>query len=405
VTNQTSRLHAGRPDYAILVTAVALVVIGLIFVYSASFAVGLETFNNANYFIVRQVAAAVLGLVLMLGFMRFDYHRLRTISPMFMLFAVVSLFVVLVVGADAYGARRWIPLGPLPPFQPSEFAKLAIIIYISAWLASRGKTVGSFALGFVPFTLSVGLVSGLVLIEPDTGTAFVIILTTAALFFLAGANVGHLGAMAGIVAVIGVMLVLGGGHRGDRVFAFLSAEEDPLGLGFQIRQLLIALGSGGVEGLGLGVSRQKFGYIPAAHTDGIFAIVGEETGFIGSMVVVVLFAYLVYRGFRVALNARDEFGFFLAMGVTCWIGFQTLINIGGISRSIPMTGIPMPLVSYGGSSLIMLLSAIGVLLNVSRYSKGQAYIERPERRRQTVRNNGVKRVPQRQQQQTGEAGT
>ncbi len=404
MTNQTSRLHAGRPDYAILVTVLALVVIGLIFVYSASFAVGLEAFSNANYFVVRQVAAAMLGLVAMLVFMRFDYHKLRTISPLFMLAAVLSLALVLVIGGDAYGARRWIPLGPLPPFQPSEFAKLAIIIYISAWLASRGKTVGSFALGFVPFTLSVGLVAGLILIEPDTGTAFVIILTTAALFFLAGANLAHLGAMAGIVAVIGVMLVLGGGHRGDRVFAFLSAEEDPLGLGFQIRQLLIALGSGGIEGLGLGVSRQKFGYIPAAHTDGIFAIVGEETGFIGSMVVVVLFGYLAYRGFRVALNARDDFGFFLAMGVTCWIAFQTLINIGGISRSIPMTGIPMPFVSYGGSSLIMLLSAIGVLLNVSRYSKGQAYIERPERKRQTVRNNAVKRVPHRKPQ-PGEATT
>lgn len=404
MTSQTSRLHAGRPDYAILVTALALVVIGLIFVYSASFAVGIEAFNNANYFMVRQVAAAVLGLVLMLGFMRFDYHKLRAISPLFMLAAVLSLAAVLVIGSDAYGAKRWIPLGPLPPFQPSEFAKLAIIIYISAWLASRGKTVGSFALGFVPFTLSVGLVAGLILIEPDTGTAFVIILTTAALFFLAGANVAHLGAMAGIVGVVGVMLVLGGGHRGDRVFAFLSAEEDPLGLGFQIRQLLIALGSGGIEGLGLGVSRQKFGYIPAAHTDGIFAIVGEETGFIGSMVVVVLFAYLVYRGFRVALNARDDFGFFLAMGVVCWIAFQTLVNIGGISRTIPMTGIPMPFVSYGGSSLIMILSAIGVLLNVSRYSKGQAYIERPERKRQTVRNNAVKRTPQRKQQ-PGEAIT
>jgi cell division protein FtsW len=339
----------------------------------------------------------------MWGLMRFDYHKLRVISPLFMLAAVLSLALVLVIGGDAYGARRWIPLGPLPPFQPSEFAKLAIIIYISAWLASHGNSVGTFALGFVPFTVSVGLVSGLVLIEPDTGTAFVIILTTAALFFLAGANIVHLGAMGGIVGVIGVMLVLGGG--GDRVFAFLSAEQDPLGLGFQIRQLLIALGSGGIEGLGLGVSRQKFGYIPAAHTDGIFAIVGEETGFIGSIVVIMLFAYLIYRGFRVALNARDDFGFFLAMGVVCWIGFQALINIGGITRTIPMTGIPLPFVSYGGSSLIMLMAAVGVLLNVSRYSKGQAYIERPARKRATVHNNAAKRTPARPKQQTGEAST
>jgi cell division protein FtsW len=340
---------------------------------------------------VRQVAAALLGLVLMFGFMRFDYHKLRLISPLFMLVAVVALGLVLFVGGNAYGARRWIPMGPLPPFQPSEFAKLAIIIYIAAWLATRGKRVESFALGFVPFVLSVGLVSGLIMIEPDTGTAAIVILTTAALFFLAGANLVHIGAMAGIVAVIAALLLLDGSHRTDRLFAFFSAEEDPLGLGFQIRQLLIALGSGGIEGLGLGVGRQKFGYIPAAHTDGIFAIVGEETGFIGSAVVIMLFAYLAYRGFRVALRARDDFGFYLAMGVVCWISFQALINLGGITRSIPMTGIPLPFVSYGGSSLIMVMSAVGVLLNVSRYGKGQAYIERPARRRQAVRDNAAKR--------------
>lgn len=404
MTNQTSRLRAGRPDYAILVSALALVVIGLIFVYSASFAVALDAFDNPNYFIIRQVGAAIIGLALMYGMMRFDYHKLRAISPLYMLAAVLSLALVLIVGDDTYGARRTLPMGPLPPFQPSEFAKLAIIIYISAWLATRGKRVGSFALGFLPFTISVGLVSGLVLIEPDTGTAFIIILTTMALFFLAGANVAHLGAMGAIGSVIGVIMVLGGGHRGDRVFAFLSAEQDPLGLGFQIRQLLIAFGSGGIDGLGLGVSRQKFGYIPAAHTDGVFAIIGEEAGFIGSMIVIVLFAYLIYRGFRVALNARDDFGFYLAMGVVCWIGFQAMVNIGGITRTIPMTGIPLPFVSYGGSSLIMLLAATGMLLNVSRYSKGQAYIEQAPRRR-TVVHNAVRKTNRPPQPVTGDGTT
>jgi cell division protein FtsW len=228
---------------------------------------------------------------------------------------------------------------------------------------------------------------------------------TAALFFLAGAKLAHIGAMLGIAAVIGSLLLLdGGSHRSDRIFAFLSAEDDPLGLGFQIRQLLIALGSGGVEGLGLGVSRQKFGYIPAAHTDGIFAIVGEETGFIGSMIVLVLFGYLVYRGFRVALNARDDFGFYLAMGIVCWIAFQTLINIGGITRTIPMTGIPLPFVSYGGSSLIMVMAAVGVLLNVSRYGRGHAYADRPARQRQTVRPTAPSRE-RRVQPRTEEATT
>ncbi len=383
MTSQTSRMRAGRPDYAILATAVALVVIGLIFVYSSSFAIALAAYDDVNYFLVRQVGAALIGLALMFALMRFDYHYLRVVSPLFMLVAVLGLAAVLVVGDDNYGARRWISLGALPPFQPSEFAKLALIIYISAWLATRGREVRSVALGVVPFVFLVGVVSALIIMEPDTGTAAIIVLTTAALFFLSGANLAHVGALAGIVIVAGVLLVLGGEYRSDRIFAFLSAEEDPLGLGFQVRQLLIALGSGGIEGLGLGVSRQKFFYIPGAHTDGIFAIIGEEAGFIGAMIVIGLFAYLIYRGFRVALNARDEFGFYLAMGVVCWIGFQALINIGGITRSIPLTGIPLPFISYGGSSLIMIMAGTGVLLNVSRYSKDRSVTEKSVRRRRT----------------------
>ncbi len=386
---QTSRLYAGRPDYAILVTTLALVVIGLIFVYSSSFAIGLAEYNNANYFMVRQVASAMIGLVVMFGLMRFDYRYLRFASPLLMLVAVLSLCAVLFIGSDAYGARRWITFGSLPPFQPSEFAKLALIIYISAWLASRGREVKSFALGFVPFVFLVGVVAALVIMEPDTGTAFILVGTTAAMFFLAGANLVHIAAMSSIVGVAGVMLILSGEYRSNRIFAFLQADKDPLGIGFQVRQLLIALGSGGWQGLGLGFSRQKFFYIPGAHTDGVFAIIGEETGIIGTLVVIGLFAYLLYRGFRVALNARDDFGFYLAMGVVCWIGFQTLVNLGGITRSIPLTGIPLPFVSYGGSSLIMIMAGVGILLNVSRYGKDKTYVERPATRRSRVRTRAV----------------
>jgi cell division protein FtsW len=386
MSNETSRLRAGRPDYAILVTALALVVIGLIFVYSSSFVIALSAYDDANYFLVRQTAAAVIGLAAMVFFMRFDYRHLRAFSPILMLTAVLALFLVLFMGTDIYGARRWIALGPMPPFQPSEFAKLALIIYISAWLASRGPNVRDFALGFVPFICLVGVVAALILMEPDTGTAVILVMTTVALFFLAGASMTHMGTLVAIGAVTGVILMLGGQYRSDRVFAFTSAESDPTGVGFHVLQLLIALGSGGVHGLGLGVSRQKFFYIPGAHTDGIFAIIGEETGFIGSMVVIALFAYLVYRGFKVALNARDPFGHYLAMGVVCWIAFQALINIGGITRSIPLTGIPLPFVSYGGSSLIMIMAGVGVLLNVSRYGKDKSYAEqRPVRTGRQVR--------------------
>ena len=348
--NVTSRMVPGRPDYAILTTSLVLVVIGLVFVYSASFAIALDAFDNVYFFVIRQTGAALIGLVLMFGLMRLDYHILRPWSPILMLGAVGSLTLVLVIGNDAYGARRWIPMGPLPPFQPSEFAKLAAIIYISAWLASRGGTVKSFALGFVPFIFLVGLVSGLILIEPDTGTAMIVVLATASLFFIAGASITHLGAMAGIGAVMAVLLLIGGGHRSDRITSFISPHSDPDGLGFQTLQLLIAL-----------------------------------------------FAYLVYRGFRVAMNARDDFGCYLALGITCWVAFQTLINIGGITRSIPLTGIPLPFLSYGGSSIVMIMAAMGVLLSVSRYGKDRTYLERaePRKKRFHIRSPIIPRTPQR----------
>ena len=383
------RLEAGNPDYAILATTLALVVIGIIFVYSSSFAIALAHYNDINYFFFRQIMAACLGLAALIFFMSIDYHRLRIFSPIIMLGAVVSLALVLFIGGDAYGARRWIDLGPVP-FQPSEFAKLALIIYISAWLASYRRDLTSFAAGFMPFIFAVGVVSALIMLQPDTGTTAIIVGTTLSLFFIAGGSLVHVVTLGCTTLVAGVLLILAEGYRVERMFAFTSAESDPSGLGFQTLQLLIALGSGGLEGLGLGVSRQKFFYIPGAHTDGIFAIIGEEAGFIGSMIVIGLFAYLVYRGFRVAMRAHDDFGTYLAMGVVCWIAFQTLVNIGGITRSIPLTGIPLPFLSYGGSSLIMTMAAIGVLLSVSRYSRESVAERRPAKRQaQAVRRREV----------------
>ncbi|MCH8994672.1 MAG: putative lipid II flippase FtsW [Chloroflexi bacterium] len=358
-----------------------LVVLGLLVVYSSSFALGLVAFNDANYFVTRQAVWAAIGIALLVVMMRLDYRWLRSISPLLMLAAIVGLAAVLVpgIGLERGGAQRWISLGPLPPVQPSEFAKLALIIYVSAWLAGRGGHVRSFALGFVPFVVMVGLVAGLILLEPDTGTAAVLVLTTVTLFFIAGASLTHMAALLGIGGVTATILVLTAGYRADRLLAFVRAEDDPGGIGFHTLQLLIALGSGGVRGLGLGASRQKFFYIPSSHTDGVFAVVGEELGFIGAMGVLLLFAVLIYRGFRVVLGARDEFGALLATGIVCWIAYQTLINVGGITRAIPMTGIPMPFLSYGGSALAALLAAVGILLSISRRATGPPAVERHER--------------------------
>ncbi len=355
--------------------------LGLLVVYSSSFALGLVAFNDANYFVTRQAVWAAIGIALLVVMMRLDYRWLRSMSPLLMLVAIVGLAAVLVpgIGLERGGAQRWISLGPLPPVQPSEFAKLALIIYVSAWLAGRGGHVRSFALGFVPFVVMVGLVAGLILLEPDTGTAAVLVLTTVTLFFIAGASLTHMAALLGIGGVTATILVLTAGYRADRLLAFVRAEDDPGGIGFHTLQLLIALGSGGIGGLGLGASRQKFFYIPSSHTDGVFAVIGEELGFIGAMGVLLLFAVLIYRGFRVVLGARDDFGALLATGIVCWIAYQALINVGGITRAIPMTGIPMPFLSYGGSALAALLAAVGILLSLSRRATGPPAVERRER--------------------------
>jgi cell division protein FtsW len=310
--------------------------------------------------------------------MQLDYHWLRAVSPLLMLVAIVTLAAVLVpgLGLERNGAQRWLALGPLPPVQPSEFAKLALIIYVSAWLSGKNTIVRSFSLGFVPFVTMVGIVAGLVLLEPDTGTAAVMVLTTVTLFFIAGASITHMAALMGIGGVAATFLILTAGYRLDRLIAFVRAEDDPTGIGFQTIQSLIALGSGGIGGLGLGASRQKFFYIPSSHTDGVFAVVGEELGFIGAVGVLMLFALLVYRGFRVMLRARDDFGALLATGIICWIAYQALINVGGVSRAIPLTGIPLPFLSYGGSSLAALLAAVGILLSISRYANGPPAVER-----------------------------
>jgi cell division protein FtsW len=378
------------PDYALLSVVAMLLVLGLIAVYSASYALGYAQFGDANYFIKRQAVFALLGVIAMVITMNFDYHHLRALSPLLMLLALAGLAAVLVpgIGAEANGARRWIALGSLPQLQPSEFAKLAVLIYMSAWLAAKGVAVKDFSLGVFPFVSMVGIVGALIMLEPDLGTAVMVAAITGTLFFVAGARIKHVLALGASGVVMLAVLVLSGGYRMDRILSFTSPNSDPSGVGFHTLQLLIAFGSGGISGLGLGVSRQKFFYVPGSHTDGVLAIVGEELGLIGVVVVLGLFAVLLWRGWRIAQRAGDPFGSLLAVGVLAWIGFQMLINVGGVTHTFPLTGIPLPLLSYGGSALASTLTAIGLLLSVSRY----AAIEK-EARVAPVR--GAVRVPAR----------
>ncbi len=368
MAREQARSHA--PDYALLSVVAVLVVIGLVAVYSSSYVLGEAQFNDTNYFIKRQLLFALLGVTGLVVMMRLDYHYLVVLSPLIMLAALVALGAALLpgIGVEANGARRWIAVGSLPPLQPSEFAKLAVIIYLAAWLAAKGDIVRSMTLGVVPFVFMVGTVGVLIILEPDLGTAVMIALITGSLFFVAGAKLIHVFALVASTALVGAALIVAGGYRMDRILSFTSAEDDPSGFGFQTLQLLVAFGSGGIGGLGLGVSRQKFFYVPGSHTDGVFAIIGEEIGFIGVAVVLGLFVLLLWRGLQIARRAPDQFGSLLATGVLAWIAFQLIINVGGVTRSLPLTGIPLPLLSYGGSSLAVTLTAIGLLLSVSRHA-------------------------------------
>ncbi len=377
LAEETGHREAGTPDWPLIAVVVTLTLVGLIFVFSSSFAVGQQLFGDPRFFAKRQLLGAGIGAVAFVFFAFLDYRRLRTWSPLIMAGAVLLLLAVITpgVGFQQNGAQRWIQFGSAPPIQPSEIAKLAIVIYIAAWLSGRGDAILHVSLGVIPFSVIVGFVGFLIMAEPDLGTAVTITVIAGGLFFIAGAALKHIlvlvaGGGGVLFAIIGLL-----GYGLDRFTQFVSAESNPEAGGFQILQLLIALGSGGLTGVGIGESRQKFFYVPSAHTDGVFAIIGEEIGFIGAMFILLLFAFFIYRGVRIASKAPDQFGTLLAMGVVIWFATQAFFNIGGVTRTIPLTGIPLPLVSFGSSALVATLAAGGVLVSVSRYS-----IERDEPR-------------------------
>jgi cell division protein FtsW len=365
-----TRLTWQRPDFPLLAAVAILLVVGLDMVYSASYVIAHNdpSYGNDAYFLLQQLWRAGLGLAFLLVAQATDYHLWRRIALPFVALTVLLLVAVLAthLAHTAYGAQRWLKLGPLPAIEPSELVKLALVVYFADWLSRRQGRLTEFASSTVPFAVTVGGICVLVILQPDLGTAIVIAATSVSLFFVAGADVRQLAV--GLIGAAGalVLVVLGAGYRSQRIAAFLDPSRDPLGVGWNITQAQIALGSGGVLGLGLGASRQKFYYLPNAHTDAIFAVVGEELGLLGTLGVLFLFGFLAFRGFRIARRAPDSYGALLATGITCGLVIQALINIGVITATIPFTGIPLPFVSYGGSSLVVSLLAIGIMLNVSR---------------------------------------
>ena len=357
---------AGKIDSVLLVLVLALLCIGLVMVYSASAFVAVSYYHDASYFFQKQLLGALLGVAAMLVTMRIDYRQWRRFSVMGLVVVFPLLIIVLKFGTTAYGASRWLTFGSFLSFQPSELAKLMLALYIADWLARKGNQVGTFLYGLAPFVILVGAVLALVLLENDMGTAIVIAGLAAAMFFTAGANILQFLLAAGCGSLVFVTQAFRG-YRYYRIMGFLDPFSNITSYNLQLYQSLLALGSGGWFGLGLGASRQKTGYLPLPHIDSIFAIIGEELGFIGCAVVILLFLLLAFRGFRLARRTPDIYGALLATGITTWLVLQTIVNIGSTTGAIPYTGVPLPFISYGGSSLVVSMAAVGVLLNISRY--------------------------------------
>jgi cell division protein FtsW len=369
----TTAIARQRPDLWLLSLIGALCLLGLVMVYSASYATAAEALGSGTYQLLKQGMYLAFGWVALFVMMRVDYHVWRRFALPAMVMAVALLILVLIIPSsnlnDVNGAKRWIFIGS-QGFQPSELAKLAFVLYLASWLSLRGSDkLGNLTRGLIPFGFVLGLVFTLIMREPDMGSSLVFVCIGVGMFFVAGADLLHLAAGMILAAGTFVLLIQAAPYRSGRIDSWLNPWSDPQGSGYHAIQSMVALGSGGFFGLGLGASRQKFSWLPEQYTDTIFSIIGEELGMVGAMLVILLFGSLVYRGYRVALHAPDSFGALLATGITSWFGFQALINIGAVTNSIPFTGITLPFISAGGSALIFALAGAGVLLNISKQTE------------------------------------
>jgi cell division protein FtsW len=358
------------PDFILLIITLTLLAVGLIMVYSASAVWAEYKFHDAFFFAKRQMLFAGVGIAAMFFIMNINYWTWRSWAKTILIVCFVLLILVLIpgVGNVRNGSRSWIGVGAFS-IQPSEFMKLAMIAFLSKYLSENQKLITTFRKGLVPSLALVFTAFAMIMLQPDLGTGTVMIGTCIVMIFVAGARVSHFAGL-GLLGVAGfVGLIVSAPYRMKRITSFLDPWSDPLGSGFQIIQSLYAIGPGGLFGLGLGESRQKFFYLPEPQTDFIFAILSEELGFIGGSFIILLFALLLWRGIRIALGAPDLYGSFLAVGIIAMIAIQVMINIGVVTGLMPVTGITLPFLSYGGSSLTLMLVAIGVLLNISRYSR------------------------------------
>ena len=357
-----------RIDPLIVGITLALSLGGLVMVFSASGVVAENKYTNSTYYLQRQIVWMMLGFGVLLVGSWIDYGRWQRWVPVFVAGCVIGLLLVLGIGPQINGARRWLTFG-LFSIQPTEMAKLAVVLYLAAFLSNPNRRVTDWKRGFLPPVAIVGMICGLIVVEPDLGSTVVISLVFAGMMYLAGARVRHLGYL-GLPMVGGLLaLIWMSPERWERMTTFLNPFEDREGAGYQLVQSLLALENGGLLGVGLGQGKQKLLYLPEGHTDFVLALVGEELGLIGTMGLLALFAILVFKGFRVAALAPDLFGRYLALGITMLLGIQALMNAGVVSGMLPTKGLTLPLVSYGGSSLLATMLAIGILLSIGRQGR------------------------------------
>ena len=355
----------GLLDVPFLVLTVLLVLIGVLMMFSASYARAYSAEGKATYYFARQAVFAIVGIGIMLFFSTWNYQIWRSVSFFILAAAIVFLLLVPLIGIEENGAKRWIYLG-FTSFQPSEVAKLGIVLTFASMISYYRERMQSFREGILPFVVILAVVCGLLVLEPHLSAIIIILGVSAAMLFLGGVKLRWFALGLGVVGVFVAVYLATKGYAGDRIQAWLHPFEDESDSGYQIVQSLYAIGSGGLMGLGLGRSRQKYLYLPEEHNDYIFPIVCEELGFVGAMVVLLLFLLLILRGYWIALHARDRFGMLVVGGLTTLLALQVFLNIGVVTNLLPATGISLPFFSYGGTALLIQLCEMGVILSVSR---------------------------------------
>lgn len=357
-----------KPNYGLIITVFILLVFGLVMIASASSVISYERFGKSSYYLQHQFFFGILpGLLVWLIFAKIDYHHWRKWSFLLLLLSLILLILVFVpgIGVAYKGAKRWIGFGSFS-FQPTELLKLTFVLYLGSWLSSKREKVSDLYYGFLSFLFILGAVTFLIVLQPDIGTLSIIMLSAVIVYYLAGAKILHL-AMIGLAFIlIFWLLIVIAPYRMQRFTVFQNPETDPQGIGYHINQALLAEGSGGLWGLGFGQSRQKYNYLPEVAGDSIFAIICEELGFLRTLFLIALFLILMYQGYKIARKSPDLFGRLLAGGITSWLCLQALINIMAMIGLIPLTGIPLPLISYGGSAMVISLIAVGILTNISK---------------------------------------